>query len=98
MACVCLANYAILINGEPSLFLKISRGLRQGCLLSPYPFLLIIKGFNKLIHIEKRKARLEGIRISSQVNLRHLIFIDDLLLFGKGSLEGVEGIEGYRRV
>lgn len=40
MGCVNSANFVVLVNGEPTDFFKISRGLRQGCHLSPLFFLL----------------------------------------------------------
>jgi len=46
MACVCNVSFSVLVNGSPSEFFYGSRGLRQGCPLSPLLFLLIIEGLS----------------------------------------------------
>ena len=49
MGCVESAKFAILINGTPSNLFPVSRGIRQGCPLSPLLFILIIEGLSLLI-------------------------------------------------
>ena len=48
MGCVTTVSYVVLINGSASSFFKHTRGLRQGCPLSPYLFLLVAKGLKGL--------------------------------------------------
>lgn len=87
MACVSSANFSILINGHPSPVLKGSRGLRQGFLLSPLLFLLVIEGLSLLIHLEKGEGNIQGVRVASLVHITHLLFVDDVLLFGRGTAQ-----------
>ena len=49
MGCVELANFVVLINGTPSTFFPVSKGIRQGCPLSPLLFILVIEGLSLLI-------------------------------------------------
>jgi hypothetical protein len=55
-------SYAILINGEASNFFKSSRGLRQGCPLSPLLFIL----FMEFLSLSLKKAQVDGMFIGDQ--------------------------------
>ena len=87
MGCVSSANFAVLVNGSPSSFFSASRRIRQGCPLSPLLFILVIEGISLLIEDAKRNGKIKGIKISHQFSLTHLLFVDDVILFGLGSFE-----------
>ena len=87
MGCISSANFSILVNGTPSSFFPATRGIRQGCPLSPLLFILVIEGLNLLIAEARRIGKLKGIKISPQLFLTHLLFVDDVLLFGMGSYD-----------
>ena len=40
-----------------------------------------------MIEEAKRKGKIKGIKISARLFLTHLLFVDDVILFGFGSLE-----------
>jgi hypothetical protein len=40
--CISTASFSILLNGEPTVDFKATRGIRQGCPLSPYLFVVAI--------------------------------------------------------
>jgi hypothetical protein len=86
MGCVESANFAVLINGSPSGFFKASRGLKQECPLSPFPFLLVAEGLNRLIAKAKQNGFFRGIQVTKSIEVTHLLFVDDILLFGRGNL------------
>jgi hypothetical protein len=83
LSCVTSANFAVLINGEPSSFFKSGRGLRQGCPLSPYLFILIMEGLSLLLTKSFTDHQFSGIKVSNFVKIFHLIFVDDVLILSK---------------
>ena len=76
----------MLVNGTPSKKFGASRGIRQGCPLSPLLFILVIKGLSLLIKDAKVNGLIRGIKISSALALTHLLFMDDVILLGTGTL------------
>ena len=85
MVCLSSANFAILVNGTPSWFFAASRGIRQGCPLSPRLFILVIEGLSLLISDAREHGLIRGIKISPSLALTHLLFVDDVILLGSGT-------------
>ena len=86
MGCISLANFVVLINGTLSKFFSASRGIRQGCSLSPLLFILVINGLSLMI-VDSRDHRLiKRIKISSTFSLTHLLFVDDVIFLGTSTL------------
>eukprot|EP00253_Pinus_taeda_P027507 PITA_27507 len=86
MECISLNWTAPLINGRPCIAFQSSRGLRQGCPLSP--FLYIIMAETLSLHLEnKRKLKeITGIDIvRGSKGINHSLFVDDTLLIGGAS-------------
>ena len=86
MGCITSATFAVLINGIPSGFFPASRGIRQGCPLSPLLFILVIEGLSLLIADARNNGLIRGIQISPTLALTHLLFVDDVIVLGHGSL------------
>ena len=87
MGCVSIENFYVLINGSPLGFFGASRGIRQGFPLSPLLFLLIIEGLSHLIGKAKSDGKIYGIKLSPSLVFSHLLFVDDAIIFGMGTLE-----------
>eukprot|EP00253_Pinus_taeda_P013466 PITA_13466 len=84
----CISNpwTAPLINGRPSNSFKSTRGLRQGCPLSP--FLYIIMAETLSVHLENLRLKREIMGISIERGIKeinHSLFADDTLLIGGAS-------------
>ena len=87
MGCVVSSNFAVLINGLPSDLFIISRGIRQGCPLSPLLFILIIESPSLMISNAARSGLITDVKIIASLNLTHFIFVYDVILFGLATLE-----------
>ena len=74
-----------MVNGSPTGFFQSSRGLRQRDPLSPYLFVVVMEAFSCLLKraifggfllpclVQGRRG--EGVQVS------HLLFVDDTLIF-----------------
>uniref|UniRef100_A0A8R7TCR1 Reverse transcriptase domain-containing protein n=1 Tax=Triticum urartu TaxID=4572 RepID=A0A8R7TCR1_TRIUA len=82
MKCVSLVRFSVRVNGELLPYFTPSRGLRQGCLVSPYLFLLCAEGFTTLLNSYGGAHVDRGIRVSIHSPwINHLLFADDSLIF-----------------
>ena len=50
-------------------------------------FLFVIEGLSRMINEAKLKGSLSGINISCVPHITHLLFVDDVILFGLGIVE-----------
>ena len=85
MGCV-NACFAVLVNRTPSEFFPATRGIRQGCPLSPLLFILIIESLSRIILDAQQKGLIKGFQYSPDLSITHLLFVDDVLLFGIGTV------------
>ena len=87
MVCVSYEKFSVLINGSPTSFFKSSRGLRQGCPISPLLFLLMIEGINRLIFKSHNEGIFSCIKFSDDDIITHFLFVDDVILLGLDNIE-----------
>lgn len=84
MKCISTVSYQVILNGQLLEPIVPSGGLRQGCPLSPYLFLVVTEGLTALIHREENEGRCSGCRIVPACpSITHTLFADDCLLFMK---------------
>lgn len=63
MMCVTIVLYSVLINEEHKGRITPSRGLRQGDPISPYLFLLCVKGLTAMLKKEEAAGHIKGIAV-----------------------------------
>eukprot|EP00253_Pinus_taeda_P017653 PITA_17653 len=85
-ACIADPWIAPLVNGRAAGFFKASRGLRQGCPLSPLLFVLQVSVMSFYLDQKLVDQEILGLNIARGVkNVNHTLFADDTLLLGVAS-------------
>jgi hypothetical protein len=87
-ACISTSSLAILVNDELTGYFHPQRGLRQGCPLSPYLFVLAINELSLKLQKVLQNNNLTGVSLGRAAPPIHsLLFADDLILCGKATME-----------
>jgi len=87
MGCVSKKYFAILINRESTDFFHIGRGIRKRCPLSPQLFILVMEGLSLALKRGQVEGKLTGIKVSRLIRIFHLLFVDDIIIMKKVSLD-----------
>jgi hypothetical protein len=94
-ACISTPTFVVLVNGEPTELFKSHRGIRQGCPLSPYLFVLAINELSIALQQELQCANLTGVTLGPGCPPIHsLLFADDLILCGRATIQEATQIKG----
>lgn len=86
MTCVTSNHFVVLVDGAPYGFFQEWKGIKQGCPLYPLLCFLIIEGMSRFILDAKSTWKIKGIKLNKYLSLTHLLFVDDVLIFGIESL------------
>jgi hypothetical protein len=90
--CISIPSLSILLNGSPFGCISPSKGLRQGDPLSHFLFILGVEVFSRLML--ESAGSLQGLQIArSCLAIHHLLFADDLLIFGKATVSVATSIK-----
>ena len=91
MLCISTVEYYVLFNGMVVGSVVPGSGLRQGCPLSLYLFIIYAEGLSVVIQDSKARGAFHGCSVCRNVpSISHLFFADDSYLFFKSSLAKVE--------
>nr|GFA50291.1 hypothetical protein [Tanacetum cinerariifolium] len=90
--CLRSSMASILVNGSPTTEFQFYHGLKQGDLLAPYLFILVIESlylsFSRVINA----GIFSGVRIDPMTTISHLFYADDAVFIGEWSQENLRGI------
>lgn len=84
-AMVFTRSMSILVNDSLTEEFKVSRGLRQGGRFSPFLFIILAEGLADTVTQTMRGGLYNGLKVSEDVEVSLLQFVDDTLLIGDGS-------------
>ncbi|KAJ4769205.1 RNA-directed DNA polymerase (reverse transcriptase)-related family protein [Rhynchospora pubera] len=90
------AKFTIKLNGvKGDGFFTATRGLRQGCPLSPYLFILATEILSKLLNQAVQDSEIEGIQLSpGATQITHALYADDLIVSGNVQLQEIQTLRG----
>ncbi|XP_074299592.1 uncharacterized protein LOC141630726 [Silene latifolia] len=91
----CIQNpwYSLKLNGELSGFFQGQSGIRQGDPLSPYMFILSMEVLSRYLRKIFDQTLVSYHPKCSRLNLNHLIFADDLMIFTRGDVPSVAAVK-----
>lgn len=89
--CITTPSFSVQVNGDLAGYFHSSRGLRQGCSLSPYLSVLCMKVLSLKIDKVADEKKFKFHPRCKSLSLTHLCFADDLMVFVEGSKESVQG-------
>lgn len=92
MSCITSVSFVVLINGAASPFFHAKRGLRQGFPHSSLLFLLVREGLSRYLKKALEEGYFKGIAISTNLNILHLLFVDDILIFCDGCRRSLQSL------
>ncbi|RVW99798.1 putative mitochondrial protein [Vitis vinifera] len=89
--CISTAKFSVLVNGVLTGFFSSTKGLRQGDPLSPYLFVMGMEVLRVLIRRAVQGGFLSARRIrgrrGTKMNISHLFFADDTIIFCEAKKE-----------
>ncbi|XP_074290503.1 uncharacterized protein LOC141617216 [Silene latifolia] len=89
MECVRSASYSLSLNGEIFGYFKGRKGLRQGDPLSPLLFKISMEYLSRVLRFTTTTMPFKFHPLCGSLQLSHLMFADDLLLFSKGDIPSI---------
>ncbi|XP_026398308.1 uncharacterized protein LOC113294103 [Papaver somniferum] len=91
--CYSISTFSVLINGSSFGYFTSSRGVRQGCPVSPLLFNIAMEGFSRYMDRASQLSLFSGFSVtSSSIIVNHLHFADDTIFFVDNSKQELHNL------
>ena len=81
------------MNGSPTDEFDITKGVRQGDLLSPFMFILAMEGLSAVMKTACAKGIFDGVQLPNNgLMISHLFYADDALFIGELSKRNIRNL------
>lgn len=88
MSCVRAAEFTLVINGRGDGFFKPTCGLRQGCALSSYLFIIGMDLLSRGFQFLSNNQLIKGVKLTpAAIPITNCVYTNDLLIFGSATGE-----------
>ena len=77
----------------PLQFIQTWQRTKTGLPFIPFLFLLIAEALSRLLHKEKEVRLIKGVKVAIQTKVTHVLFMDDVLMFGVGTFSNIQNLE-----
>lgn len=93
--CVRSAKFTIQLNGRGDGFFRPTRGLRQGCSMSPYLFIIAMDPLARWLNLKMAAGTIQGLKLARTApQTACSLFADDLILMGALTDQEVQEVKG----
>uniref|UniRef100_A0A1S3YCQ1 Reverse transcriptase domain-containing protein n=1 Tax=Nicotiana tabacum TaxID=4097 RepID=A0A1S3YCQ1_TOBAC len=93
--CVSSVSYSIMINGELTKPFEAAKVLRQGDPISPFLFAITMEYLSRLLKRLKQAKEYRFHPRYGKLDIAHLSFVDDLLMFARGDSKSVSSLHAF---
>ncbi|XP_020250145.1 uncharacterized protein LOC109827551 [Asparagus officinalis] len=90
--CLSTPSFSVLLNGSSTGFFQSNRDIRQGDPLSPYIFVLVMEFWSISMEVATISGKIQNIKKNHNLQVSHLLFADDMLVFCRANRNSFEGI------
>ena len=98
MECIETATFSVVLNGKAEGWFAVSRGLRQGCPMPPFLFIMAMDVLSSMFRQAREMQRLKGFAVTrGGPVITHLLYANDLLVFGKAIMREARVINGFMK-
>nr|GFB93648.1 RNA-directed DNA polymerase, eukaryota, reverse transcriptase zinc-binding domain protein [Tanacetum cinerariifolium] len=88
--CLRSSRGSVLVNGSPTEEFQFYKGLKQGDLLSPFLFVLVMESLHLSFKRVEHEGMFNGIKINSFMTLSHMFYADDAIFMGQWSKRNID--------